>query len=231
MCAGWLQVVPINEPSGGGCSKGTTIASEDWENISDGEEWSNDGNWVENLSSTDRFVGDNSIVHGGSLSGQALSDSDDYDRGCRLPFTALGNTGYVTFEFYILADDATSGSQWDIYICDDAYGVSSNRRVGLMVDSGYLKVRDNDTYVNVVSMSSDTWYKVEVQIDLSASTGIDAVRIWVDGVEASGSPYDTYSRSDPGSGIDRFVVHNYFANKPALYIDDLLIYEGERCAN
>ena len=58
----------VDAPSGG-CTKGTTIFSEDFESIADGEEWANDGDWTEGGSTTDIFVGDNAVSNGGSLSG------------------------------------------------------------------------------------------------------------------------------------------------------------------
>lgn len=219
------RMLGLYAAAGGGCTQGSAAWSEDWELIANGEKWSNDGNWTESPSPTNGFVGDSGRYRSGSLSGMIdVSLLNDYD-SCRRSFTAFGSSGYATFKFGIQVDKTSSAV--GIFINDGGNDVTQ-RRVAFSYDGINLEVRDNAAYVDVVGISLDTWYFVEVQIDLSASDGIDALTVWVEGTEYG--PYDTYNQQNPGSGIDLFNVWDG-NNAGDYWIDDLAAYEEARCAN
>jgi hypothetical protein len=214
-----LRIIASENTTGGGCTKGATIYSDNFEAISDSEEWSNDGNWIEESAVSD-VVGDDAVYHNGSLSGlvgNATNGSFVYKA-----FTEI-TSGKTTWDFYIYGDDVTGTTVNLFRARDDTYII-----VLLQIDSsGNLEVRDDDVYVDIGALSVDTWYHVEVELDTDITTGIDAINVWVDGTIAAAGPFDTYGQNNP-SGVDRA---GYVTDTGAHYwVDDYLHYTGVRCA-
>lgn len=213
----------------GGCTQTPERASEDFEAIADTEEWSNDGDWSENPSSTNYFVGDDARANGGSLSGLIDNATASNSYYIQRAHTAAGSSGYLTYDWYVNIDAVGTAeyTHW-VKISDGAPGSAANIRVEILVNGDDLRVSDNASYPDVCTncLSADTWHHIEVQIDLSATDGVDAVYVWMDGTQYG--PYDTRSQYDPSTGIDQFNPMTY--SNTNIWIDDLIVYEGERCA-
>jgi hypothetical protein len=211
-----------------GCSQGAATWSETFEDMTNGEEWSNDGNWTEDTAD-DVYEGDTDVsnIPQGSVAGFADTSNagGDYVDIYR-SFSTLGSSGYITFKFYYrVSGNEQTGA---VSIRDGGAYIAVMR-----FDGTNFEIGDNLTWANVVAMSADTWYFVEVQIDLSDSDGVDSVIVWVgDGsTQTEYGPYDTYNQSDPGSGIDGFWVDTDTQDTDRdFYIDDVNMYETERCA-
>jgi hypothetical protein len=231
----WLLFVPtfshawttmgIGQPVAAGCTKGATIFADDFEDVADGTELSNYGNWSESGAVAD-VVGDNAVVNAGGSTLSVIFGSATNTIYIYNTFSEI-TSGKTTFEYY---------NNWDVVNV-----TINNMRIRdggtdivrfNMTSAGDLQIYDNDGYIDIFTgMSEDTWYKIEVEIDTDISTGINAVRVWLDGVESSassGDGFDTLSRGDP-SGID--TAGFYTDSSDEYWVDDYLHYTGARCEN
>ena len=225
----WEEEGAVTDGTAAGCSQGAATWTEDFEAIAEGEEWEDDGDWTEDTAD-DVYEGDTGVAQngeGGTNSGLAdVSNAGgnyvDIYRG----FTALGSSGYATFKF------------WYRVTGTERTGVISIRDGGAYLtvmrwDGTNLEIQDNLTWTDIVAASANTWYLIEVEIDLADSDGINAVKVWVgDGsTQTEYGPYDCYNQSNPGSGIDGFWVDTDTQDTDRdFYLDDIALYEAPRCA-
>lgn len=211
---------------GAACSKGATILAETFEDMIDGEEWDDDGNWSEPSAQTDVWIADTDTgppnrIHGGSVSGMVDNTANGYT--IQDSFTEI-TSGYTTFEFYCMWN-AVNVTISDTFAVLDGTSMRSELYIS---SAGYLQFNSNTTLTNIVTVSADTYYKIEVQINTSQADGIGAVYVWVNDTQYG--PYDTTSRANP-AGIDTQRFYSDSSTDAEYWIDDYLHYAGARCAS
>ena len=105
--------------------------------------------------------------------------------------------------------------------------LTANRIIFLVLTSAnLLQQLDNVSYTTIKTLAADTWYLIEWQININQADGIDAVKIWIDNVEGTNSPYDASYRNNP-SGIDRLATSNW-TDAISQWYDDITVYQGTR---
>lgn len=103
------SVCGVTFTQAGGCTRGATIVSEDFETgYTDGEEWSQH-NWLERNATTDIFVADDAQKYAGTYSGLAVAVGSDANRAIYRTFTAL-SSGYASFEVYLRISDVAASN-------------------------------------------------------------------------------------------------------------------------
>lgn len=206
----------------GGCSRGSTLVSEDFEtDYTDGEEW-DEHNWVEADASTDVYLADDAVKNNGTYSGWIQSQSAGNKRIYRA-LSAPPGTGYVTQEFYF-RQSSTNNVMAAFGIRDSSY----NSITAVRFDSdGYIKYLSNATWTQLAAYSANTFYKCEIQINLDQTDGIGAVYVWIDGTEYG--PYDTCSRRNPTTLHNAAVNASENTSTNTIWFDDLVVYSAARC--
>jgi hypothetical protein len=206
-----------------GCTKGATIFADDFEDVADGEELSNDGNWVESSAVSD-VVGDDAVVNAGGSTLSVLFGGATNGIYIYNSFTEI-TSGKATFEFYIRWSTVGSSFTGTFLVKDGG----NNRVLIYLASGGSLKIQDNSTYVDIVTgLVADTFYHVEVEVDTGITNGQNATRVWIDETESTNSPFDTSGQDNP-SGIDQAGFST--DSSGTFWVDDYLHYTGARCEN
>jgi len=207
-----------------GVSTMEIIVSENFENMTNGEEWSNDGNWDERHATTNFYIGDTDVadIPQGTRCGQADMITGEAEREINLDFSP-DNTKPITMTYkfrYDFAPGNTLTMPGFVKVGESAY-------VQTTIDSaGNIQIYDNATWVDIVSLADDTWHTIDLEVDLDDSDGIEAVYVWVNGTEYG--PYDVQAQKDPGL-INSIRVAQYWGeNGNNIWVDNIIVYEGVR---
>lgn len=212
--------------SGGGS---VTLLEEDFESdYSNGDEWSTQHSWIEWDATTNIFIVDSSVTQpdctycttGGTYSGRMDPPGGAADRRIYKAFTAI-NSGYVTIEFDMRTSSAISQNIINLWADTTSiltFGISTT----------IFRFYGNSAWDDgATTYSVDTWYHIEIELNVDDSDGTDSIRLWVDNVEDSNSPFDVSGHNDP-EGINRFGNNFYFAASLNYYVDNFVMYTGQR---
>lgn len=227
-----------------GCSKGTTILSEDFESgFTNGSEWGGVDSWTEYSASTNIFTATSTALTGNmsgfidNVGSGSTSNSLIYKTHTAL---AEASYDYATWRIRFSTSDATGNTGAGYYTLVRTY-------VGSTLDGQYIRAqfaiynehlwyRDNTTYQDCGALTDSTEYVLSWEMNLDAAGNTDCVRIWVNGTEItyadSRTGYNTEAQADPGGGISSIVFRSAgnYAGMGDLTIDDVIVYEGEYCA-
>ena len=100
--------------------------------------------------------------------------------------TPDGNGPYF-FRVYLRVATRPSAENRIIDITGDNFGASE---IKITLDNtGALRLRDEDGVIGSASsaLALNTWYRIEIEVDLTPAAGSDIVRARIDGVEFAGA--------------------------------------------
>lgn len=214
----------------GGATGSTTLLDYDFSGLSDGVEWSTDS-WTEQDATSDVFVTDTDVTMPdctycgtSTVVGMMVAQSSAADRRVYRTFTGQ-TSGYITVEFDVRMDgiDHTQNliNIWVDTTSILTFSINTSEQFQFYGNSAWDIAAS--TYV------ADTWYHIEIEMNMDDSDGTDCYRLWVDNTEDTNSPFDAAGHNDP-EGANRIGNNLYFAQafNQNHWIANLLIYTGQR---
>lgn len=136
-------------------------------------EWSGPISGAPSISST--------TVRSGSYALEITSLTSGQAKGLRLQYLASETTSDMYFRFYFRVDTLPSAEN-RIVIWNDATGSATPGVYVTLDNSGVLRLYDEDGQITgTTTLSTSTWYRVEVHIDTTAAAGSQTVEMQVDG--------------------------------------------------
>lgn len=202
------------------------ICYESFEFMADAEEWDDDGYWSETQATTSVYVADDDVadVPVGSMAGMQVAQATSAEREIRYDFTGPGS-GYLTARYLARADSTPTTSYTMLNLADQTTPI-----INVRVDSGLdYQVYDDTAYADEFTyFDADVWNVMEIEVNLDTSTGVDAYKVWMNGVEAGNSPFTTDSQADPDV-IESLRSNQYWLGTSEYsWFDDVIIYKGQR---
>lgn len=198
------------------------LFEEDFEAMTDGEEWENDGNWTESASTTGVYVGDIDTpgIPQGSVAGMQTSQATTAGRQIYSTAFATGTSTITASYYFKFAEYPTT--EYGIPMLKDL-DVGNMTTLSIR-DDGYLAAYQG-SWTDVVLLVPNKWYFIEIELDRSISSGTDAWFIWIDNVKFG--PFDTQYSTPSGTDVIKTDAWQLGSGEIVWY-DDIIVEVGAR---